>query len=54
LYDLERGEILVGEEFWNFVASNNIYEELLDVFQAVGEGLRDEIDRKFAGFKRGR
>jgi len=52
LYDLESGEILVGEEFWNFVASDNIYEELLDVFQKVGEELRDEIDKKFAEFRR--
>lgn len=52
LYDLERGEILVGEEFWNFVASDNIYEELLDVFQKVGEELREEIDKKFSEFRR--
>jgi len=52
LYDLESGEILVGEEFWNFVASDNIYEELLDIFQEVGEELRGEIDRKFAEFRR--
>jgi len=52
LYDLENNEILVGEEFWNFVASDNIYEELLDVFQGVGEELREEIDRKFAEFRR--
>jgi len=51
LYDLERGEILVGEEFWNFVANDNIYEELLDVFQQVGEELRDEIDKKFDEFR---
>jgi len=51
LYDLERGEILVGEEFWNFVASDNIYEELLNIFQDVGEGLRYEIDKKFAEFR---
>lgn len=51
LYDLEKGEILVGEEFWNFVASDNIYEELLDVFQKVGEELRGEIDEKFAEFR---
>ncbi|MGQ9465893.1 MAG: TdeIII family type II restriction endonuclease [bacterium] len=47
LYDLKKGEILVGEEFWNFVASGNIYEELLNVFQKVGEELREEIDKKF-------
>lgn len=52
LYDLENGEILVGEEFWNFVASDKIYEELLDVFQKVGEELRDEIDKKFFEFRR--
>ncbi|WP_320415041.1 TdeIII family type II restriction endonuclease [Candidatus Thermokryptus mobilis] len=51
LYDLENGEILVGEEFWNFVGSDNIYEELLDIFQKVGEELRDEIDEKFAEFR---
>lgn len=52
LYDLESGEILVGEEFWNFVACNNIYEELLDVFQKVGEDLRYDIDKKFAEFRK--
>lgn len=52
LYDLENGEILVGEEFWNFVASGNIYEDLLDVFQKVGEELREEIDKKFAEFRK--
>lgn len=52
LYDLENGEVLVGEEFWNFVANDNIYEELLEIFQSVGEELRAEIDGKFAEFRR--
>jgi len=52
LYDLESGQVLVGEEFWNFVASDNIYDELLDIFQGVGEDLRDEIDSKFAELRR--
>ncbi len=47
LYDLENSEVLVGEEFWNFVASDNIYNELLDVFQEVGQELRVEVDEKF-------
>ncbi|GAH98375.1 unnamed protein product [marine sediment metagenome] len=51
LYDLENGEVLVGEEFWNFIASDNIYDELLDIFQEVGKELRVEIDRKFAEFR---
>jgi hypothetical protein len=52
LYDLENGEVLVGEEFWNFAASDSIYDELLDIFQKVGEELRTEIDRKFGEFRR--
>ncbi len=52
LYDFGSGEILVGEEFWNFVASDNIYNQLLDVFQNVGEKLRDEIDKKIAEIRR--
>ncbi len=51
LYDLDKGEILVGEEFWNFVGSGEIYEDLLDVFQEIGEQLRAEIDEKFAEFR---
>lgn len=49
---IENNEILVGKEFWNFVAGDNIYEELLDVFQEVGEELREEIDKKFSEFRR--
>jgi len=52
LYDLDRGEILVGEEFWNFVANDDIYEDLLDVFQEAGDELREEIDKKFAQFRK--
>ena len=51
LYDLKSGEILVGEEFWNFVANDKIYEVLLDLFQKVGKELRDEIDKRFAEFR---
>jgi len=52
LYDLDKREILVGEEFWNFVANDEIYEELLDVFEEAGNELREEIDRKFAQFQK--
>jgi len=51
LYDLKAGEVLVGEEFWNFVAGDNIYEELLSIFQEVGDELRSVIDKKFAEFR---
>ena len=51
LFDLKHDEILVGEAFWNFAACDDIYEELLDVFQNVGEKLRNEINEKFAQFR---
>ncbi len=47
LFDLEAGEILVGREFWDFVAGGSVYDELLDLFREVGEQLRPEIDERF-------
>ena len=51
LFDLPNGEVMVAEEYWNFVGQGNIYQELLDIFQGVGEELREDIDRKFAEFR---
>ena len=51
LFDLDEGEVLVGEDFWNFIAGDNIYEELLDLFEETGDILRDELDEKFKGFR---
>lgn len=51
LFDLPNGEVMVAEEYWNFVGQGNIYQELLDIFQEVGEELREDIDRKFAEFR---
>lgn len=53
LYDLNT-EILVGEEFWNFLGNGNIYQELLDVFEETGKKLRDPIDKYFSRFGRGK
>ncbi len=41
-------EILVAEEFWDFLGGQNTYEDLLAVFEKVGIALRPEIDAKFA------
>ena len=54
LFDLEHKEILVGDEFWNFVACDNIYDKLLDIFEDAGAILKAEIDSRFAEFKQGR
>ena len=50
LYDLPE-ELLVADEFWDFLGSKGAYEELLAVFEAVGIELRPEIDTRFAKFK---
>jgi len=43
LYDA--GEMFVGPDFWNFVAAEKVYEELLDTFREVGKELRPIIDK---------
>jgi len=47
LFDLEGEEVLVGESFWNTVADDNVYQDLLDVFEWAGRQLRVLIDRRF-------
>ena len=44
---LERGkEFLVGNEYWNFLGGNHIFEELLDLFDSVGKEYKDKIREK--------
>ncbi len=50
LYDLKK-EVLVAEEFWDFLGGKGAYEELLNVFEKAGIELRDEIDKRFKVFK---
>jgi hypothetical protein len=40
-------EILVAEEFWDFLGGENAYDDLLVVFEKVGMTLRPEIDARF-------
>jgi len=51
LFDLEN-EIMVAEEFWNFLGGENTYEQLLSVFETVGIELRSEIDDRFQTFNK--
>jgi len=39
----ESNQLMVGEDFWNFVAGENIYDEFIDIFKEVGEELREKI-----------
>ncbi len=49
MLDLEE-ELLVAEEFWDFLGGDGTYSELLDCFERVGIELRPEIDKYFAEF----
>jgi hypothetical protein len=51
LYDLKKGEVLVGREFWDFVAGGAVYDDLLASFESVGGELRAELDSRFSRFK---
>jgi len=46
MFDLPN-ELMVAEEFWNFLGGDKTYEHLLKVFEEVGIALRPEIDAKF-------
>lgn len=41
----EKGQLMVGEDFWNFVAGANIYDEFLEIFKEVGDELREKISK---------
>ena len=45
-------EVKVAEDFWDFLAGTGTYNNLLDCFEQAGIGLRPEIDRYFAKFRR--
>jgi len=50
MLDLDK-ELKVGEEFWDFLGGQSVYNELLSCFERVGMELRPEIDEYFLKFK---
>ena len=46
----EHGQLMVGNEFWNFLADEDVYERLLGCFEHVGVAMREEIDNYFKEF----
>ncbi len=50
MFDLPK-EIMVGEEFWDFLGGEGAYKDLLDCFEKVGIELYNEIDEYFSRFK---
>ena len=43
-------EVKVAEEFWDFLAGEGTYKDLLDCFEKAGIELRPEIDAYFTKF----
>lgn len=45
LFDLKE-EILVGQEFWDFLGGKGTFEDILDLFEEVGKEIYGEIEVK--------
>jgi type II restriction enzyme len=43
-------ELMVAEEFWDFLGGKGAYQELLECFEKAGITLRPEIDKYFSKF----
>lgn len=42
-----KNELKVGEEFWDFLSGDGIYNDLLNCFERVGIELTNKIDDHF-------
>jgi type II restriction enzyme len=49
MLDLQE-ELMVAENFWDFLGGKGAYNELLNCFERAGIELRPEIDEYFAKF----
>ncbi len=47
-----KNEVIVADEFWNFLAGEGTYNDLLDCFEKAGIELRPEIDDYFSRFNK--
>ena len=44
-------ELMIGEDFWNYLGGQGAYQDLLSCFEQAGCELRKEIDKRFARFR---
>ncbi|MEO5674911.1 MAG: TdeIII family type II restriction endonuclease [Chitinophagales bacterium] len=51
MLDLKK-EVMIAEEFWDFLSGAGTYNDLLDCFETAGIELRPEIDAYFGRFNR--
>lgn len=47
MFDLTN-EVMVADEFWNFLGGKRTYDDLLQLFEQVGLEIRPEIDARFS------
>lgn len=47
IFDIDGGQLLVGEEFWNFVAGADAFEELVAIFERAGSRVRPKLQELF-------
>jgi type II restriction enzyme len=40
-------DFLIGKEFWDFLGSSGAYEDLIKIYEEVGEEIRPELEKKF-------
>jgi len=40
-------DFLIGKDFWNFLGGKDTYEELIRIYERVGEEIRPELEKKF-------
>lgn len=50
MMDLDK-EVMVAEDFWDFLGGQGSYDALLDIFEIVGIEMRPDIDNYFAKFQ---
>ena len=43
-------QLLVGPNFWNFLAGEDVYEDFLECFACAGDDMKNEVDKCFDRF----
>jgi len=41
-------DLLIGEEYWNFLGGENTYQELLAIFEKIGLIYKETLKAKFS------
>jgi len=43
-------DFLIGKDFWDFLGGNGTYEQLIKIYENVGEEIRPFLDKKLKSF----